>query len=321
MAESAALEWLRFARGRSKPTAGPIHLLHRRVYILPTRRGLAFACALMFMLIASINYSLSLGYMLTFLLTGMAIVAMLHTYRNLVHLSISAGRAEDSFAGEMAAFHVHLDNSKHFPRIAIEVECAGQHSLCDVPDQGGTTVVLRVKAPRRGWLQLPRLRLETRYPLGLLRAWAYAHPDMRALVYPRPDQGHLQEMRGAAHSGAQRESGSGSEDFAGLRTYQSGDNLRHVAWKSAAHSELLLTKMFSAQSAAELIFDFERLPASMDLEARVSRLTRWILLAEEAGLSYGLILPQQRFVPASGPAHQQQCLQALALLGLPTHQI
>ena len=304
-------------RSRSKPVAGPIYLGHRRVYILPTRRGLAFACALLFMLIASINYSLSLGYMLTFLLAGMAVVAMLHTYRNLVNLQISAGRAESVFAGESAPFHLHFANPGHYPRVAIELDCAAYQAYCDVPLHGSASVVLRVKAMRRGWLALPRIRLSTSYPLGLLRAWAFAHLDMRALIYPQPDRAQLSEMRSTAQSGTLRDGGSGTEDFYGLRPYQPGDSLRHIAWKSVAHNDLLLTKMFTAQAAAELVFDFERFPSAMDIEARLSRLTRWILLAEEANLRYGLQVPGTRLPPGNGEAHKHACLQVLALLGLP----
>lgn len=313
---SAFLEWLRFARGRSKPVPGPVSLVHRRVYILPTGRGIAFACALLCMLIGSINYSLSLGYMLTFLLTGMCVVAMLHTYRNLVHLRVGAGRAEPAFAGDDAVFELHLGSSGHYPRIAIELQCERAAAQTDIPTRGDSSVQLRIHARRRGWMQLPRVRLSTRYPLGLLQAWAYVHLDIQALIYPKPDLSTLDDVRTAARSGAARVSaGSGTDDFFGLRPYHTGDSLRHVAWKAVAHNDLLLTKTFSANANAELIFDYSRLPSGLDVDARVSRLARWILLAEEAGLSYGLHLPDAQFAPGSGAAHRYQCLQALALFG------
>src|SRR5690606_15729386 len=118
---SQLYRFLQAKRGRTPAVSGPVYLSHRRVYILPTRAGLAFAVSLLLMLIGSINYQLSLGYMMTFLLAGTATVAMLHTYRNLVHVRIEAGKVEDAFAGDEAYFHLHLHNPGHYERIALEV--------------------------------------------------------------------------------------------------------------------------------------------------------------------------------------------------------
>ena len=45
-------------------------LNQHNIYILPTRGGWAFGLTLLVMLVASINYPLNLGYVLTFLLAG-----------------------------------------------------------------------------------------------------------------------------------------------------------------------------------------------------------------------------------------------------------
>ena len=65
---------------------------------------------LLLLLIASINYSLSLGFLLTFLLASMGGMSMLHTFRNLARLTIMPGRAEPVFAGEVAQFHLVMHN-------------------------------------------------------------------------------------------------------------------------------------------------------------------------------------------------------------------
>ena len=57
------------------PQHGPFVLEHRRVYILPVSHGYLFAFVLLIMLAGSINYSLSLGFVLTFLLAGWASTA------------------------------------------------------------------------------------------------------------------------------------------------------------------------------------------------------------------------------------------------------
>jgi len=108
--------WLFQIRG---PHVGPIVLVQRRVFILPTRHGLLFAGVLLLMLVGSINYALSLGFVLTFLLVGLGLNAMIYTFRNLARLSVSGGRVQPVFVGDTASFPVHLENPGHISRHAI----------------------------------------------------------------------------------------------------------------------------------------------------------------------------------------------------------
>ncbi|MFZ3124074.1 MAG: DUF58 domain-containing protein, partial [Acidovorax sp.] len=48
-------------------------------------------------------------------------------------------------------------------------------------------------------------------------------------------------------------------------------------------------------------------------EARISRLTAWVLQADRLGIDYGLRLPALELAPDTGAAHRQRCLEALAL--------
>ena len=167
-------------------------------------------------------------------------------------------------------------------------------------------------APKRGRLALGRVMLETRFPLGLFRAWSYVEPDARCVVYPRPERSPLPPFSGQAAAGALRTQTAGSDDFAGLRGYQRSDSPRHIAWKAVARSEDLLTKQFAGEAAAELWLD-ALLPAGLALEQRLSRLAGWVLAAERAGAHYGLRLPGVEIAPARGDVHRAACLQALAL--------
>jgi len=295
------------------PETGTIFLAQRRVYILPTRHGLTFALALVLMLIGSINYNLSLGYVLTFLLAGMGIVSILHTFRNLAHLYVSAGRVEPVFAGDTARFELHLENRRDVPRHSIALVCGKGSALCEVPAHRTETTTVPVKAARRGWLQLPRVTLDTRYPMGLFRAWSYVRPDMRAIVYPKPDDALLPLPRAVPDMGDAMNAGTGTDDFFGLRLYQSGDSPRHIAWKAVARGETLLTKVFTGRASMEMWFDWKDLPPGLDTEARLSRLARWVLLAHASGLRYGVKLPGVELPLGSSDAHEQACLRELAL--------
>jgi len=307
----------RLFTGRAAPQAGPVVLSQRRVYVLPTRHGYVFGVTLVLMLVGSINYSLSLGFMLTFLLGGMGLVAILHTYRNLAHLAISAGRAEPAFAGEPVRFHLHLDNPSPFDRAAIEARCGAAAAMADVPARGTANLALALPTERRGWYRLPRVTIETRYPLGLLRAWSYVQPDARVLVYPRPADTDLPPPAAAPERSGSAAAGVGTEDYSGLRPYQPGDSPRHIAWKAVAREDLLLTKVFVGRGASELWLDWESFGPQMEVEARLSCLARQVLLAEQANVVYGLRLPGRELGPALGEAHRDACLKALALFGTP----
>ncbi len=294
---------------------GPITLNQRRLYILPTRHGLTFALMLLVMLLGSINYANSMGFVLTFLLASLAVVSILHTYRNLAQIRISTGKAEPVFAGQEAHFHLRLDNPSPQPRFAIGLS-RGKNTLayCDIPASLSASLEYRIPATQRGLLHPGSFNLFSTFPLGLLRTWAHLNLDTNCLVYPRPAAEAMPLPVSQTETQQGPLQGEGQEDFSGLRNYRPGDSLRHVAWKAVAQERGMLTKQFSGEAAQEIWLDWECLPG-MDTEARLSQLTRWVLDADRAGLSYGLRLPGLQHPPASGLEHKHRCLQALALFG------
>ena len=298
------------------PETAPIILTQRRVYVLPTQAGLTFAAALGFMLIGAINYNLSLGYALTFLLAGLGLVTLLHTFRNLVQLEIAPGHVEPVFAGDTARFGLQLHNRRNQGRFAISLQVEGGSTVAtDAPANASTSVDLPLATHRRGWLHPGRITLASRFPLCLVRAWSYVEPDMRCLVYPRPEQSAPPlPLSASGESGGSR-SGQGTEDFSGLRTHQPADSPRHVAWKAVARGQQLLTKQFTGASTTQVWLDWNALPPELGGEARLSRLTRWLLDAHAQGLAYGLRLPTREIPLGQGARHFQDCLEALALHG------
>jgi len=302
---------------------GELVLSQRRIYILPTRPGLGFGALLLVLLIGSINYSLGLGYALTFLALSCALVDMVLTWRNLAHLRLQPLRGPNVFAGQEAVFQLQVGNPTRRARYAILVDVAGndapRHAL-DVPAPGSATVRLAVPSSARGWLAAPRLTLATRFPLGLFRAWSYWRPGTRALVYPFPEEG-APPLPAASSSTIDGAGQAGEDDFAGVRPYQPGDPLRRLAWRQIARLDpvdggQLATKHFEGGARSELVLDLAALNPQLDLELRLSRLTRWVLEAESRALPYAFRLGADSFEAANGVAHQSACLRALALYGL-----
>lgn len=318
--------------GRRGVEHGEVLLDRRRVYILPTRAGLLFAAAMLMMLIGSINYMLQLGFLLTFLVTSMALVAMYHTHRNLARLTLTSHRAEHVFAGDLATFEITVHNPTPEARYALEfeplqpanplLEALGPDlpvqpiTDVDIPASGSREVRIAVATRLRGRLPCPRLRVETRFPFGLWQAWSYYTPPLTAIVYPAPER-DAPALPIVAGAGAEQETGlvvSGDE-FAGVRPYQAGDPLKRVAWRLAARSDDLSVKLFEAYARGEVILDLERVDAALDLEQRLSRLCRWVLMAEAEQVRYALSLAGVKIDLGLGAEQRERCLTALALYG------
>jgi uncharacterized protein (DUF58 family) len=308
--------FVRWALRVRPPEPAPIRLSQRRVYVLPTRAGIAFAVALVVILLGAMNYNLSLGYALVFLLTGLGVVTILHTFRNLVQLALRPGRAEAVFAGEAAVFELVIDNVRNESRECIRLFLQDEEPIeTDVPANASITARLLQPTHQRGWLPLARVTIETRWPLGLIRAWAYAVPDFQCLVYPAPiNVAPPLPWSDDSAQGTTRD-GSGRDDFAGLRGHQPADSPRHIAWKAVARQSdgPLLTKLFSGAASQRLWLDWDLIPGDAGAEERLSILARWMLDAEIAGLAWGLRLPGLRLDPDHGHPHLAAGLRALAL--------
>lgn len=308
-------QWL-FRFGRDEQL--PIVLTQRRIFIVPTRAGLLFVVVLCVMLLGAINYDLSLGHALVFLLAGLGIVAMVHTFRNLVALRLAPGRVDPVFAGDLAHFPFNIENTRAYPRRSLALSFSNEPSTTiDVPGNDRATAILTSRTANRGRHDPGRITLTTRYPLGLFRAWSYPHPPFSCVVYPKPLETPLPISAIAAHTG-QHHGERGQEDFSGLRVYQPNDSPRHIAWKSVARDiehRPLLIKQFTGGASEELWLDLDLAPADASLETRLSIVAGWILAAEAAHIRYGLDLPSESIAPDQGDTHRKKCLEALALYG------
>ena len=300
------------------PLTDQWRLTQRNIYIVPTGAGLGFAGTLLLMLVASINYQLNLGYVLTFLLAGSALVSMHLTHGTLRGLTLRLPPPQPGFAGQPALLDVLLDNpgaARHGLRLRLAD--AARHGAgetwCDVPAQGQQTAQLAIVPATRGWHAVPALRLETRFPFGLFRAWTVWRPAARLLAWPQPEQPAvpLPPAPPAPGDQAPARAASGGE-LDGVRAWRRGDTLRQVAWKKVARSGELVSRETASAAGRELWLDWQAVQVP-GVEARLSRLTAWVLAAERQGLPHGLRLPGRELAPGQGDAHRRQLLDALAL--------
>jgi len=297
------------------PEPGPITLVNRRLYILPTRIGLFFIALIGGVLLTASNYSVSLGYLFGFLLGGMGLVGLLHTQRNLLGLVLTPLPVTPVFAGEAAIFRLRVGNPDRRPRSALKLVHVGKAGAeADLPGSGQAELEIRLVQNRRGFHKAGAFTLASDWPLGLYRCWTLFAFDWGALVYPRPAATAL-PLPLAGQSGQGRDAiRSGDDEYAGLRGYHPGDAPSRIAWKSLARGHAPSTKQFAEPVATALRIEWDAAPEK-EIEARIARLTRWLLDAERSGQAWAFEMPGLSLPPGRGDAHLKQALERLARYG------
>lgn len=303
----------------SEMEATPIHLNQRRIFILPTRGGLLFAVVAFTMLLAAINYNLSLGYLLVFMVVSLGIVGMIHTFRNLLGLELTPLGASPVFAGEIARFPLQIKNPQRFPRLALSLNFENEAAsfIHELKPNELTETKLAITSVQRGHLSVGKITLSTNFPLGLFRAWSYPHPEWQCLVYPKPIFAPFPTSFASMREALAGKT-SGGDDFSGLREWQNNESLRQIAWKNVARTPEflpLLTKQFEGDGCIELYFEWEQVTSYLDTETKLSVLAGWIIEAAQQQERYGLRLPTTTIHSAQGEAHYHRCLTTLALYG------
>lgn len=298
-------------------------LSQRSIYVLPTRAGWFLGFTLLLLLVASINFQLNLGYLITFWLLAAAATSVGVAHRNLHGLQIQLGALPPVFAGQALNIPIQLKNSKKRVRYAVGIRFLEKknNEFFVFNDICASQITNLSFTPRtRGWQPLPKVLLQSLYPLGVFRLWSYWQPASQVLTYPQPEAPcpplPTAHNPAAPPSSAASHSGQGQHDS--VRPYQRGDRLRDIVWKKSAQSLAsgsgdLVVRSYHSQAGPLLFLDTEA-TGLHEREAQLSRLTAWVLQAHEQNQRWGLRLPSgTQLAMDSGPVHLQRCLQALAL--------
>ena len=302
----------RWVRERQGEDQLPARLERRRLYILPTRGGVAFGTLLLVMLLAGLNYANSLALLLTFLLAAFVLVVMQQCHRNLLGVSVVALEAPAVFAQRPATLLVRLGNPDARAHLALEAQLeGGERVRADLAAAASAQLALSLPPQRRGVVPLERVRISTAHPYALFRAWTWVHAPLELIVYPAPLGALPMPLQGAARGGARLRAGAGVDEWLGLRPFRDGDSPRQVDWKAYAREAPLLVKEYQAAAADLRVFDLARVPLA-GTEARLSQLARWVVDAEAGGEPYSLVLPQVTVPADRGPQHRHRCLALLA---------
>lgn len=303
------LGWL----NRRIPPSNKVILNHQKIFIFPGTLGFYFVFVVIALFLGGVNYQNSLVLGLCFLLASLGQLATLHTYRNLSGLCIQSGHTENSFAGDKAAFYLTLTRlgKRRYEALKISWEDSVPQ-MADLLDNVEAQIKFFIPVNKRGVFRPGRLKIETFYPFGILRAWTWIDLDTRCLVYPKPIRMDFISHDGHINSEGIITGYAGDDDFDGLRKYQQGDSLKQVAWKNFARGQGMHSKTFVAYADEAIWLDWNYFHGK-ESEMRLSALCYWVLKLSEANHVYGLRLPEIEIKPDKGQAHKTHCLETLAL--------
>ncbi|MDM8536093.1 DUF58 domain-containing protein [Desulfobacterales bacterium HSG17] len=316
----------------------PYTLNRKRIYILPTRHGFLFLLVLLGMLMGCVNYENNVGFLLTFLLGGMAFISIFHTYKNMAGIQVISAKSDPAFAGESAVFHFNVNadisdraaivfhlqtdplQTGHLQPSHLQTDQETSPDICinDIYINKDNKIKISILTGKRGILKPGLLKIYSSYPLGLFYAWSNLYIDnLQSIVYPRPVSGpvHSSEHGSSETQDKGKTSVAGVDDFEGLRIYQSGDSLQHISWKAYSKGQGLMTKSFVGQTGTSVFLDWDSFK-DKNTEQKLSRLCDMILKTDRLNLVYGLKLPGKIIEPGSGNAHKHNCLKELALFGM-----
>lgn len=310
-AQSRFGAWLR----RRGPVHPPLVLGYRQIYILPTGFGWLVGLLLFAMLLGSLNFNNNLGLFTTFLVAGIGLLSMHIAHRNLDGVRIASCIAGQAFAGDPLELSITLQDTKERSRHGLVAESKGVPTGAGVnlAANSGAETTLSLPTHQRGWMEIPRIRLRTRHPLGWFEAWSWFWPEHKVLIWPRPaDQ--APPLVTAGSSDSRNRSGDESDEFHGLRDWREGDPLHRIAWKASQRHQSLLARQFTRPERDRIILRLVDAPGRT-LEERISVLARWVLDAERDGFEYGLELGATNIGSGAGDSHRTRCLDALGEFG------
>ena len=305
---------LRIWLDRRQPQTHREVLSQKNLYIFPSSQFPGFLLVIGMIWIAGTNYENNLVLALAFFMLAIFVSTIFTTHANLSGLEIAIAGHEPVFAGEPIHIHLKIENPTDEDRMRVmfiwnNAEVVG----VDVPARSCAETSIQLPTERRGRFQPERIKVQTTYPLGILRAWSWPKLKVDALVYPRP-------VAAEPAGGDQSEGGEGQthkrgiDDFGGLEEWRPGIPAQRIAWKQYSAGRGLLEKSFEAQTLNPQWLDWEHY-AGMGIEERLSAICDKALGMERSGQHYGLRLPGVMYPPSQGDSHLHKVLTALAAYG------
>ncbi|WP_041419894.1 DUF58 domain-containing protein [Shewanella violacea] len=313
---SRASLWWNTWLARRLPPSKQVTLAHKSIFILPTGFGLLWAGLILLLFILGTNYQNNLIIGLSFLLASLFNTCIIYSYKNLAGLSLSSSSSPQAYAGETLVFPVKVSSKQAQFEVLLSYP-DNQVNVIKVIKQESQVSLLQFNNLTRGRIFPRRLKIESRYPLGLCRAWSHIDLDNQVIVFANPIESQSElsalETDDISHTLNRGVHVQGVDEFKGLRQHIPGESLKQVAWKQLAQGRGMLSKEFQQPQGQPLWLTLDNL-SSADIEERISQLTWSIDKLSERGHIFGLVIGQHKISPSDGESHRLLCQQSIALL-------
>ncbi|QQX82224.1 DUF58 domain-containing protein [Shewanella sp. KX20019] len=306
----------RFSRWLSRriPAAYRVTLSHKSIFILPTGFGFSWLLLISLLFVFGTNYQNNLVMGLSFLLLSVFNTCIIYSYRNLAGLTLSSTVSpSNTFAGQPCYIPVLLSSANNAFEIQLNFHGHGSEVVKKVTDDTSVSN-LCVDRTQRGTLTPGRIKVESRFPLGLCRVWSHVDLDITQVIYPKPIKNQHPLRSHPQSSNNSPELGkfvAGVDEFKGLKQYVRGEPLKQIAWKQWAQGRGMLTKEFQQPQGAPLWLMLES--DTHDLELNLSYLSWQAQQLSQNQQIFGLSIGATIIEPAQGEQHRVNVQTHLAL--------
>lgn len=297
------------------PLSSSVQLTQKRIFIFPNKIGWLYLVFLVLLFVTGTNYQNNLVLSIAFIMVSVFITTIIATYQNLSALIIKASACESVFVGDSVKLPITVENPNKTAKVGLLMTFKQSQPQSILTVNSEQRVSLLFVPAQRGYLQVPRIKLYSVYPLGLLTCWSWLRLEFNGLVYPQPIDYPFQATMSDQGADQANSTSPGQDEFDGLKIYQKGDSLKRVAWRQYAKSQQLMTKKYVNFQVDKRSLDWHAL-TGMETEMRLQVLTGWLIKCHQQKSEFSLILPHVVFPLASGEAHFKNCLKALALFNL-----
>jgi uncharacterized protein (DUF58 family) len=317
-----------------------------------------FLVIVVLLLLAAWNTGANLLYMVLGMVVSFLVLSMVLARATLRGLVLSRTGPPAVFRGDAAPVVLRLENRKWFlPAISLRVEHAperrpgrgflarasggalplplgegrGEGGFLAHASAGALGYVLKLPAqraaqlsvqevfPRRGVHSLPAYDLVSSFPFGLVERRRRYADELEVMVYPRvrPVRARTLEQAQGGCRQARRALAEGDEYF-GLREYERGDEIRHIAWRISARLGVWMVRELAAGSTnrVTVILDSRQVKSLVDFEDRFEEAVE-LAASFATSLLYrqcvvSVVTPGGSIPGAVGTAQQRKVLELLA---------
>lgn len=304
------------------PPSSNVTLTQKNIFIFPNRQALFYFLLVALVWLGATNYENNIAFAFSFLLLALFVVNILHTFNNVAGLNLQRLTTQPAFSGEFTRVGIMLSKTRVAEKHAIYIGWHKEHdNHATLSANNELYLDVPVKTLQRGLYNPGRIKINSVYPLGIIRCWCYIDLNVEILTYPKPlfSAALPQEQQAALSQEKNSIAVRGSEDFESLQDYTQGSSLRQVSWKHYAKGQGLKSKLYSENKSSQLWLRWEDF--DLNTEARLSNLCYWVLELEKKNQHYGLALPGTSLSPSNGVAHKDKALKMLALYGVNKKQI